>query len=70
MNVFPLFYSLYLSFTDYSAIAKKAPVWVGLANYADILTSEQLWHYFNTTGKYALFTVACRSFLALRWPCW
>lgn len=58
MNVFPLFYSLYLSFTDYSAIAKKAPVWVGFANYVDILTSEQLWQYFNTTGKYALFTVS------------
>jgi multiple sugar transport system permease protein len=33
MNVFPLFYSLYLSFTDYSAIARQAPVWVGLDNY-------------------------------------
>ena len=28
-NVFPLFYSLYLSFTNYSAIVPKAPVWVG-----------------------------------------
>ena len=25
MNVFPLFYSLYLSFTDYSAIGRVAP---------------------------------------------
>ncbi len=58
MNVFPLFYSLYLSFTDYSAIARQAPVWVGLDNYAEILNSEQLWNYFNTTGKYALFSVS------------
>jgi len=58
MNVFPLFYSLYLSFTDYSAIARQAPVWVGLDNYVQILNSEQLWSYFNTTGKYALFSVS------------
>jgi multiple sugar transport system permease protein len=58
MNVFPLFYSLYLSFTDYSAIARQAPVWVGLDNYVTILNSEQLWSYFNTTGKYALFSVS------------
>ena len=30
MNIFPLFYSLYLSFTDYSAIARQPPVWAGL----------------------------------------
>jgi multiple sugar transport system permease protein len=58
MNVFPLFYSLYLSFTEYSAIARKPPEWVGFQNYIDILTNEQLWHYFGTTGKYALFTVS------------
>jgi multiple sugar transport system permease protein len=28
-NIFPLFYSLYLSFTDYSAIAGPDPVWAG-----------------------------------------
>jgi multiple sugar transport system permease protein len=36
----------------------KAPVWVGLDNYVTILNSEQLWSYFNTTGKYALFSVS------------
>ena len=31
LNVVPLFYSLYLSFTNYSAMANKAPqfVWFG-----------------------------------------
>ena len=42
-NVFPLFYSLYLSFTHYSAIVPKAPVWVGFENYKAILTDPQLW---------------------------
>jgi multiple sugar transport system permease protein len=57
INVFPLAYSLYLSFTNYSAIGKKAPVWVGLENYAEILASEKLWFYFSTTGKFVLFAV-------------
>lgn len=63
MNVFPLFYSLYLSFTKYSAIARQPPVWVGFQNYIDILTNEQLWRYFSTTGKYALFTVSLQMIL-------
>ena len=30
----PSIYSLFLSFTDYSAIAKGAPVWIGFENFA------------------------------------
>ncbi|NOZ71599.1 MAG: sugar ABC transporter permease [Chloroflexi bacterium] len=57
MNVFPLFYSLYLGFTDYSAITRQMPVWVGFQNFSSILHDEQLWKYFATTGRYALLTV-------------
>jgi multiple sugar transport system permease protein len=63
MNVFPLFYSLYLSFTDYSAIAHKAPVWVGLKNFADLLNSELMWKYFATSGRYALVSVGLQTLL-------
>ena len=62
-NVFPLFYSLYLSFTNYSAIVPKAPVWVGFENYKDILTDPQLWKYFATTGRYALVSVGIETLL-------
>lgn len=61
INVFPLFYSLYLSFTDYSAIAGKPPVWVGFANFADILNNQQLWKYFATTGRYAVMSVGLQT---------
>ena len=30
MNLSPLFYSLYLAFTNYSAIARQIPIWIGL----------------------------------------
>lgn len=62
-NVFPLFYSLYLSFTDYSAISRQAPVWVGLENYKDILTDPLAWKYFATTGRYTLATVTIETVL-------
>lgn len=62
-NVFPLLYSLYISFTSYSAISSKAPVWVGFENYADILTDPQMWKYFATTGRYALVTVGMQTLL-------
>ncbi|MBX7234868.1 MAG: sugar ABC transporter permease [Caldilineales bacterium] len=62
-NVFPLLYSLYVSFTDYSAISNKAPQWVGSANYVDLLTNPQMWKYFATTGRYALVTVGMQTIL-------
>lgn len=58
INVFPLIYSLYLSFTNYSAIAKKPPVWIAFDNFARVLGDEKMWLYFSTTGKYVLFSVA------------
>ena len=63
LNVFPLFYSLYLSFTNYSAIAHQAPVWVGFQNFSDLLNDELMWKYFATTGKYALITVTLQTIL-------
>ncbi len=63
LNIFPLMYSLYLSFTDYSAIARAAPVWVGFENFINILNDEQLWQYFATTGRFAVMTVGLELIL-------
>ncbi len=59
MNIFPLFYSLYLGFNDYSVIGTEPPKWVGLENYEKILTNERqrYWHNFTLTGKYAVLSV-------------
>ena len=57
-NIFPLLYSLYLSFTDYSAISNRAPEWIGLQNYRDILNDDKLWIYFRNTGRYVVLSVA------------
>lgn len=63
VNIFPLFYSLYLSFTDYSAIANQAPVWIGLDNFNRILFSESMWEAFTITGRYVLFAVGLELIL-------
>ncbi len=63
INVFPLIYSLYLSFTDYSAITKDPPVWIAFENFADVLADEKMWFYFSTTGKYVFFSVALQLIL-------
>jgi multiple sugar transport system permease protein len=56
-NVFPLLYSLLLSFADYSVTDVISPVWVGLKNYSDILNDPDIWQNFSLTGKYVLITV-------------
>jgi multiple sugar transport system permease protein len=56
-NIFPLLYSLFLSFTDFSAIANKAPNWIGLQNYSELLNDPQIWTYFRTTGFYVFASV-------------
>lgn len=62
-NFFPLFYSLYLSFTNYRATGAVPPVWLGIDNYANILTNVDLWEAFTTSGKYVLFSVALQTLL-------
>ncbi len=62
-NVFPLFYSLYLSFTRYSVIANRAPEWVGFSNYTAILSRPTFWQSFATTGVYALLSVGLQTVL-------
>jgi multiple sugar transport system permease protein len=63
INLFPLFYSLYLSFTDYSAIANQKPVWVAFDNFARVLNDEQMWEHFSITGRYVLFSVGLQLIL-------
>jgi multiple sugar transport system permease protein len=57
-GIYPFLRSLYISFTEYSVVVHEPPVYIGLQNYIDLLTDEQLWIYFGTTGRYALITVS------------
>ena len=63
LNIFPLLYSLYLSFTEYSAIAKGEPIWVGLQNYAKLLNDPRVWRYFAITGRFAFLSVGLQTII-------
>lgn len=62
-NIFPLFYSLYLSFTRFSHSGKAAPVWVGTSNYTVLLSDPKVWAAFAVTGKYALLSVLFQAII-------
>jgi multiple sugar transport system permease protein len=62
-NIFPLLYSLYLSFTKYSHSGKLPPIWIGTQNYAELLSDPKVWHGFAVTGSYALLTVTFQALI-------
>jgi len=58
--IFPLIWSLFLSFNKFSIIkdAAKGPVWIGLANYGSLLTDGDVWARFGTTARFVISSVA------------
>lgn len=55
--VFPLIWSLYLSFCDYSANTANPPVFVGAKNYSFLFQQEDIWERFVATGQFVLLAV-------------
>ena len=62
-NIFPLFYSLFLSFTTYSHSGKIAPLWIGTGNYDQLLSNPKVWSSFAVTGTYALLSVGFQAII-------
>ena len=58
INIFPLFYSLILSFADYSAISGKSPDFIGIQNYREILHDPHIWESLYITMKYVIISVS------------
>lgn len=66
ITVFPLIWSLYLSFTSYSPAHDSswtAAKWVGLKNYADLLADPQVWARFTVSASFVVPTVALEFLL-------
>ena len=67
VNIFPLLWSLFFSFSNYSAkmpfVWGKNPLMVGAQNFRDLLTDEVIWLRFITTAKYVIMSVAGEMFL-------
>ncbi len=56
-NIFPLIYSLGLSFTEFRASLQKPPEFVGLQNYRELLNDEGIWDNFRITALYVIVSV-------------
>ena len=57
MNIFPLLWSFGLSFFAYRANRAKAPTWVGLDNYAKVLSDPDVWDRLHNTVIMVIMTV-------------
>ncbi len=58
INIFPLIWTLYLSFTDFRANRPNREVeWVGLRNYERILTDGDIWLTMQATAHFLVWTI-------------
>ncbi|MGE0116331.1 MAG: carbohydrate ABC transporter permease [Dongiaceae bacterium] len=61
MNIFPLMWSFGLSFFNFRANRERAPLrFVGLDNYANVLTDVDVWHRLQTTAVVVVLTVGAQ----------
>lgn len=59
VNIFPLLWTVYLSFTNYRANQPGRPVkWIGSRNYERLLGSEDIWGYLQATAHFVIWTMA------------
>jgi multiple sugar transport system permease protein len=58
INIFPLLWTVYLSFTNYRANRPGRPVkWVGTRNYERILENEDIWGYLQATAHFVCWSM-------------
>jgi multiple sugar transport system permease protein len=66
INIFPLLWTVYLSFTNYRANQPgRAVEWVGTLNYERILGSADIWGYMQATAHFVFWTMALQVLLGL-----
>jgi multiple sugar transport system permease protein len=64
INVFPLVWTIWLSFTNYRANrATRGARWIGLENYQSILTDPDVWHAMQATAHFVLWSITLQVLL-------
>ena len=64
INIFPLLWTIYLSFTNYRANRPNAPIkLVGTSNYSNILTDTDLWAAMQATAHFVVWTITFETLL-------
>ena len=70
INIFPLIWTIYLSFTNYRANRFGREVeWVGLRNYERVLTDGDIWQAMQATAHFLVWTIVLQVLIgfALAW---
>src|SRR3954469_14412413 len=58
INIFPLLWTIWLSFTNYRANRpNRAPEWIGVENYTRILTDSGVWLTLQVTARFVCWTI-------------
>jgi multiple sugar transport system permease protein len=59
INIFPLIWAIRLSFTNFKSNLPNVPLrFVGLANYVDILSDEDVWQSMQVTAHFVICSIA------------
>jgi multiple sugar transport system permease protein len=69
INIFPLIWTIYLSFTNYRA-NRSAPIrMVGTEYYSSILSDPDIWHSMQATAHFVFWTIVLETVIgfALAW---
>ena len=65
INIFPLIWAIRLSFTGFMANLPRPLGFVGIDNYVDILTDEDLWTNFRVTAHFVFWTILLQVLIGL-----
>jgi len=64
INIFPLLWTIYLSFTNYRANRANVPtIWLGADWYQSILTDPDIWAAMQVTAHFVIWTVVIETVL-------
>lgn len=64
-SLYPVGYSLYLSFTKYDPLAGLAPKFIGLSNYFEIVNDPKFWQAVKNTVIFVVGTIPVTTAIAL-----
>jgi multiple sugar transport system permease protein len=58
INIFPLIWAIRLSFTNFKSNMPNLPIkFIGLNNYVNILTDEDVWHAMQVTARFVIWSI-------------
>jgi multiple sugar transport system permease protein len=64
INIFPLLWTIQLSFTNYRANRPNAPLrYIGLDNYRSILSDPEIWQPMQATAHFVIWTILLQTLI-------